>query len=105
MRQYEWNDVEDFGVRVIRSGILVTNRMITFSRKDKKKTLLGKASRLLAGGTEVMPAIGNFKKLMMVMQSLHRQAHEELPESDSDIPEDYDQEETEPAEREFMPAR
>lgn len=51
-RCYRWEDVEDFKIVSIRTSLFSSTKMLAFSRKDKKDTFTGKASRFLGGGTE-----------------------------------------------------
>ncbi len=58
IRTYAWNEVDDFKIATIRTGLFSSRKMLAFSRKDKKDTLYGKASTFFGGGTESVPIIG-----------------------------------------------
>ena len=64
-RSYAWSDVEDFKIVSIRTSLFTSNKMLAFSRKDKKDSFTGKASRFLAGGTESLPISGISPKELM----------------------------------------
>ncbi|MEO9970222.1 MAG: hypothetical protein ABJG15_10470 [Hyphomonadaceae bacterium] len=57
-RSYAWSDIEDFKIVSIRTSLFSSSKMLAFSRKDKKESFTGKASRFLAGGTESLPISG-----------------------------------------------
>ena len=57
-RSYAWSDIEDFKIISIRTSLFTSNKMLAFSRKDKKDSFTGKASRFFAGGTESLPISG-----------------------------------------------
>jgi hypothetical protein len=57
-RTYRWDDVEDFKIVSIRTSLFSSTKMLAFTRKDKKDTFMGKASKFFGGGTESVPFPG-----------------------------------------------
>lgn len=57
-RAYRWDDIEDLKIVSFRTSLFSSNKVLAFSRKDKKDTFSGKASRFFSGGTETVPITG-----------------------------------------------
>jgi len=57
-RQYAWSDLEDFKIVSYRTSLFTSTKMLAFTRKDKKDTFSGKASRFFGGGTDTLPLVG-----------------------------------------------
>ncbi len=55
---YRWNEIGDFRTYKIRSGFITAANMVSFTHVNQEGTLLGKAAKMLAGGTHSIPALG-----------------------------------------------
>lgn len=67
---YRWEDITDFRVHRVKSGLITAANMVSFTHVDKEGTMMGKAAKLLAGGTHSIPAIGlKAPKLIQLMQA------------------------------------
>lgn len=69
-KTYAWHEIEDFRVRKIKSGLITAANMVSFTHANKQGTMMGKAAKLLAGGTHSIPALGvKPQKLVQLMQA------------------------------------
>lgn len=67
---YRWEDITDFRVHRIKSGLITAANMVSFTHVNKEGTMMGKAAKLLAGGTHSIPAVGmKAPKLIQLMQA------------------------------------
>lgn len=69
-RTYAWHEIDDFRIRKVKSGLITAANMVSFTHADKQGTMMGKAAKLLAGGTHSIPAVGvTPQKLVQLMQA------------------------------------
>ena len=69
-KSYAWSEIDDFRVYKIRSGLITAANMVSFSHANKQGTMMGKAAKLLVGGTHSIPAVGmKAKSLIQLMQA------------------------------------
>ncbi len=69
-KMYRWEDITDFRVHRIKSGLITAANMVSFTHVNKEGTMMGKAAKLLAGGTHSIPAVGmKAPKLIQLMQA------------------------------------
>ena len=69
-KSYAWSEIDDFHVYKIRSGLITAANMESFSHANKQGTMMGKAAKLLVGGTHSIPAVGmKAKSLIQLMQA------------------------------------
>jgi len=72
-KEYAWSEIDDFRIYKVRSGLANAASMVSFTRVGKEDSLMGKASKLLVGGTDTVPAVGMpAKKLVQVMEAYKR---------------------------------
>ena len=69
-KTYEWREIEDFRIQRVKSGVITAANMVSFTHVDKQGTMIGKAAKLLAGGTHSIPAVGmKPQKLIQIMMA------------------------------------
>lgn len=69
-KAYRWDEITDFRVYKVRSGLITAANMLSFTHVNKEGTMMGKAAKLLAGGTHSIPAVGmKAQKLIQLMQA------------------------------------
>lgn len=69
-KTHAWSDIGDFRVYKVKSGLITAANMVSFTHVDQQGTMMGKAARLLAGGTHSIPALGmKPQKLIHLMQA------------------------------------
>ena len=69
-KSYAWSEIDDFRVYKVRSGLITAANMVSFSHANKQGTMMGKAAKLLVGGTHSVPAVGmKAKSLIHLMQA------------------------------------
>ncbi len=69
-KSYAWSDIEDFRIHKVKSGLITAANMVSFTHVDKQGTMMGKAAKLLAGGTHSIPAVGmKPQKLIQIMMA------------------------------------
>ncbi len=69
-KTHAWREIDDFRVHKVKSGLFTAANMVSFSQADKKDTMMGKAAKLLVGGTHSIPAVGMTpQKLVRLMQA------------------------------------
>ena len=67
---YRWEDITDFRVHRVKSGLITAANMVSFTHVNKEGTMMGKAAKLLVGGTHSIPAVGmKAQKLIQLMQA------------------------------------
>lgn len=67
---YRWEEITDFRVYKVRSGLITAANMVSFTHVNKEGSMMGKAAKLLAGGTHSIPAVGmKAPKLVQLMQA------------------------------------
>ncbi|MEL6665259.1 MAG: PH domain-containing protein [Pseudomonadota bacterium] len=67
---YRWEDIADFRVHRVKSGLITAANMVSFTHVNKEGTMMGKAAKLLVGGTHSIPAVGmKAQKLIQLMQA------------------------------------
>ncbi len=67
---YRWEDITDFRVHRVKSGLITAANMVSFTHVNKEGTMMGKAAKLLVGGTHSIPAVGmKATKLIQLMQA------------------------------------
>lgn len=71
-KRYRWDEVTEFRIKKIKSGLFTASTMIAFSKADKADTLYGKFARTFAGGTESMPIMGMKAKKLIELMSAYR---------------------------------
>jgi len=69
-KSYAWHEIDDFRVYKVRSGLITAASMVSFTHADKQGSVMGKAAKLLVGGTHSIPAVGMpAQKLAQLMQA------------------------------------
>ena len=69
-KSYRWEEITDFRVYKVKSGLITAANMVSFTHVNKEGTMMGKAAKLLAGGTHSIPAVGmKAQKLVQLMQA------------------------------------
>ena len=69
-KSYAWHEIDDFRVYKVRSGLITAANMVSFTHVDKQGSVMGKAAKLLVGGTHSIPAVGMpAQKLAQLMQA------------------------------------
>ncbi|MEL6692372.1 MAG: hypothetical protein AAFQ12_04980 [Pseudomonadota bacterium] len=69
-KTYRWEEITDFRVYKVKSGLITAANMVSFTHVNKEGTMLGKAAKFLAGGTHSIPAVGmKAPKLIQLMQA------------------------------------
>lgn len=69
-KSYAWQEIDDFRVYKVRSGLITAASMVSFTHVDKQGSVMGKAAKFLVGGTHSIPAVGMpAKKLAQLMQA------------------------------------
>ncbi|MEL6724215.1 MAG: PH domain-containing protein [Pseudomonadota bacterium] len=69
-KTYAWREIDDFRIHKVKSGLFTAANMVSFSHIDKQDTMMGKAAKLLVGGTHSVPAVGmKPQKLIRLMQA------------------------------------
>ena len=69
-KTYRWEEITDFRVHKVKSGLITAANMVSFTHVDKEGTMMGKAAKLLVGGTHSIPAVGmKAQKLIQLMQA------------------------------------
>lgn len=72
-KAYAWEDIDDFRIHHVSSGIGKAANMVAFTHAEKDGTLMGNAAKFLVGGTHTIPAVGMpAKKLVQVMEAYKR---------------------------------
>ena len=67
---YRWDDISDFRIHRVKSGLITAANMVSFTHVDKEGTMMGKTAKLLVGGTHSIPAVGmKAPKLIQLMQA------------------------------------
>ena len=67
---YRWEEITDFRVYKVKSGLITAANMVSFTHVNKEGTMMGKAAKFLAGGTHSIPAVGmKAPKLIQLMQA------------------------------------
>ena len=70
IKSYAWQEIDDFRVYKVRSGLITAASMVSFTHVDKQGSVMGKAAKFLVGGTHSIPAVGMpAKKLAQLMQA------------------------------------
>lgn len=57
-KAYRWSEVNDLRVHSVHYGLIKAANMVSFTHADQEGTMLGKAAKLLSGGTHSVPVIG-----------------------------------------------
>ena len=69
-KTYRWEEITDFRVYKVKSGLITAANMVSFTHVNKEGTMMGKAAKFLAGGTHSIPAVGmKAQKLIQLMQA------------------------------------
>lgn len=69
-KTHAWTEIGDFRVYKVKSGLITAANMVSFTHVDKQGTMMGKAAKLLAGGTHSIPSLGmKPQKLIQLMQA------------------------------------
>ena len=69
-KDYAWSDISDFRIYKVRSGLITAANMVSFTHAQKDGSMMGKAAKLLVGGTHSIPAVGmKPQKLIQLMQA------------------------------------
>ena len=69
-KTYAWNEIGDFRIQKVKSSVFTAANMVSFTHANKEGTMMGKAAKLLVGGTHSIPAVGvKPQKLIQIMQA------------------------------------
>ena len=69
-KSYRWDEMEDFRIYKVKSGLFTAANMVSFTHSNQQGTMMGKAAKLLAGGTHSIPAVGmKPQKLIQIMMA------------------------------------
>ncbi|MEM9054819.1 MAG: PH domain-containing protein [Pseudomonadota bacterium] len=74
-RTYRWEDIGDFRVRKVKSGLITAGSMVSFTHVNKEGTMIGKAAKLLAGGTHSIPVIGTSAIVLAQLMHAYKGGH------------------------------
>lgn len=74
-KTYAWSEVEDFRIYKVKSGLFTAASMVSFSHVDKRDTVMGKAAKLLVGGTHSIPAVGMKAKTLIHLMQAYKMGH------------------------------
>lgn len=69
-KTYAWSEIGDFRIHKVKSGVFTAANMVSFTHANNEGTMMGKAAKLLVGGTHSIPAVGvKPQKLIQIMQA------------------------------------
>lgn len=69
-KSFAWDEIDDFRVYKVRSGLFTAASMVSFTHVDKQESVMGKAAKFLVGGTHSIPAVGMpAQKLAQLMRA------------------------------------
>ncbi|MEO0607045.1 MAG: hypothetical protein AAFY82_02360 [Pseudomonadota bacterium] len=83
-KTHAWSEIEDFRIHRIKSGLFTAANMVSFTHVNQQGTMLGKAAKLLAGGTHSIPAIGMKPQRLILLMQAYKAGH--VP-ADTAVPE------------------
>ncbi len=73
--EYRWSEVGSFEVHTFRYMFIPLLRRVTFTPVAKEGKLLTRASKIISGGTERIPAIGMGAKEQAILMNEYRDAY------------------------------
>ena len=69
-KSYAWDEIDDFRVYKVRSGLINAASMVSFTHALNEGSVIGRATKFLVGRTHSIPAIGMpAQKLAQLMQA------------------------------------
>ncbi|MEL7285236.1 MAG: hypothetical protein AAGJ68_12010, partial [Pseudomonadota bacterium] len=74
-KHYAWTDISDFRVQKIRTGIISSSSMVTFTHKMSDESLLGKTAKFLSGGTHSVPSFGMKPAQLILLMQAYQLGH------------------------------
>lgn len=74
-KHYAWSDMSDFRVQKIRTGIISSSSMVTFTHKLSDDSLLGKTAKYLSGGTHSVPTFGMKPAQLVLLMQAYQMGH------------------------------
>ncbi|MEL6862474.1 MAG: PH domain-containing protein [Pseudomonadota bacterium] len=87
-KTYAWSDIDDFRIQKVKSGVVTAANMVAFTHVDKQGTMMGKAAKLLAGGTHSIPAVGMKPQKLIQIMHAYKTGHvpQDTPQADLPAP-------------------
>ena len=78
VRRYRWQDISDVRISKIKSSFVTAASVVNFTHETRKNTLLGKATKVLTGGTDSLPTLGmKAPQFVQLMRAYQRGAYQE----------------------------
>lgn len=74
-KHYAWADISDFRVQKIRTGILSSSSMVTFTHNMSDNSFVGKTARFLSGGTHSVPTFGMKPAQLVLLMQAYKSGH------------------------------
>lgn len=74
-KTYAWSDIDDFRVQKLKSGVITAANMVSFTHVNQQGTMIGKAAKLLAGGTHSIPAVGMKPQTLVRLMQAYKAGH------------------------------
>ena len=74
-KSYRWDEMRDFRVNKIKSGLFTASTMIAFTHANQEGSLLAGAAKLLSGGTHSIPVIGMSAKQLATLMMAYQQGY------------------------------
>ncbi len=72
-KRYAWNEITDFRLMKIKSGLITAATMVSFTRVAQEGSLYAKAAKFLSGGTQSAPTYGIKPKTLLILMSAYQQ--------------------------------
>lgn len=66
-RKYRWDQIDDFRVKKIKSGLFTAATMISITDHGSANTAMGKFTKFVSGGTDSIPVIGASAQEMLAL--------------------------------------
>ncbi|MEM6555683.1 MAG: hypothetical protein AAF642_07410 [Pseudomonadota bacterium] len=74
-KHYAWSDISDFRVQKIRTGILSSSSMVTFTHDVADDSFLGTTAKFLSGGTHSVPTFGMKPAQLVLLMQAYKAGH------------------------------
>lgn len=74
-KHYPWADISDFRVQKIRTGILSSSSMVTFTHNMSDNSFIGKTAKFLSGGTHSVPTFGMKPAQLVLLMQAYKSGH------------------------------
>ncbi|MEL7481139.1 MAG: hypothetical protein AAGJ29_06235 [Pseudomonadota bacterium] len=77
-KHYRWDEIGEIRTTKIKSGFMTAANMVSFTHANQEGTMLGKAAKVLAGGTHSIPTVGTSAKQLAALMMAYKMG--EIPE-------------------------